>query len=277
MFKDILLTLPSFPRPAALATLQKAINLAASLGAHLTCAVTEPRIPLPVAFHPYSDELEKQLNARQREAHEIALSQMTAFEDEARRAGINHAAKVVTAADGSDIIDPIVDGARLFNLTLVPFLNDNEACADLVQALTFESGRPVLVLPENDQGPFKLDKVMVAWDGGRAAARAVADALPLLQRAGEVKVVTVSKDKLLPQTATGTELATHLTRNGVKVTLEEIEKNGRSVGQILDDAAADADLVVMGAFGHSRIRDFFMGGATTHVLKAPKRPTLLSH
>src|SRR5690606_15846871 len=156
MFKDILLTLPSFPRTASLPTLQKAIDLAATLDAHLTCAVTEPRIPLPVAYHPYGAELEKQLNARQREAHEVALGQMAAFEDEARRAGIKHSARIVTAADGSDVIDPIVDCARLFNLTLVPFLSENEACADIVQALTFDSGRPVLVLPENDKGQFKL-------------------------------------------------------------------------------------------------------------------------
>jgi nucleotide-binding universal stress UspA family protein len=277
MFKDILLTLPSFPRPASLPTLRKAVNIAAVLEAHLTCTVTEPRIPLPVAFHPYSEELEKRLNARQREAHQVALSQMTVFEEEARLAGIAHDGRVITAPDGGDIIDPIVDCARLFNLTIVPFLDDNDACADLVQALAFESGRPVLVLPENDEGPFKLDRVMVAWDGGRAAARAVADALPLLQRAAQVRVVTVSRDKQLPQTATGGELATHFARNGVNATLEEIEKNGRAVGQVLEDAASGADLVVMGAFGHSRIRDFFLGGATTHVLKAPKRPTLLSH
>jgi len=92
-----------------------------------------------------------------------------------------------------------------------------------------------------------------------------------------VAVITIRKDKALPQIASGTELAAHLVRHGVAATHRSVDRGNRFVGEILDEAAADADLVVMGAFGHSRIRDFFMGGATDYVLKMPLRPTLLSH
>lgn len=278
MFKDILLTLPAWPNPAAAGTLSKAVAVARFLDAYLNCVVAEPRLPVPVSYHPYSAELEKALNARQREAHEIATGQVAAFAEAVKLAGVAGDAQIVKAPDGGDVSEPIVDHARLRDLTIVPFLEeDGEGSSELVQALVFESGRPVLVLPAGDEGDFKLDRVVVAWDGGRPAARAVGDALPLLQRAGAVRVVTVSKDKQVPESASGAALAAHLARNGVNVTFEEIGKGTQSIGAAIEEAAADADLVVMGAFGHSRLRDFFLGGATRHMLAKLALPTLFSH
>lgn len=277
MYKDILLALPAWPKAASRKAMHRAIDIAGMLDAHLTCAIAEPRVPFPVAFHPYSVELERLLNTRQQEAHDAAQAELDAFEKAAARAGLSREGHVLKVSDGSDAPDPIVDYARLRDLAIVPSIADDTASADLIQALIFESGRPVLVLPDNEEETFRLDRVVVAWDGGRAAARAVGDAMPLLKRAGEVVVVTIQKDKPLPAIASGTELATHLARNGVKVTLQSVEKGNRFTGEALDEATGDADLVVMGAFGHSRIRDFFMGGATAYVLKKTMRPTLLAH
>lgn len=277
MYKNILLALPAWPKPAGRKAMHKAVDVARLLEAHITCVVTEPRVPFPVAFHPYSIELEKLLQTRQQEAHDAAQAELDAFDEAARLAGVSREGYIAKAPDGSDASEPLVDHGRLYDLVIVPSVPNDQVAHDLVQALIFETGRPVLLLPDNDEETFKLDRVAVAWDGGRAAARAVGDAMPLLRKAGEVVVVTVQKDKPLPPIASGTELATHLARNGVKVTLQSIEKGNRFTGEALDAVAADADMVVMGAFGHSRIRDFFMGGATSYVLKKPVRPTLLSH
>lgn len=277
MYKDILLALPAWPKAASGKAIRKAVNVAHVLDAHLTCTIAEPRVSIPVAFHPYSRDLERLLDTRQKDVRDAAQTELDAFETTAEAAGLSHEGHILKVSDGSDAPDPIIDFARLRDLSIVPAVADDTATADLVQALIFETGRPVLLLPDNDEDSFSLDRVVVAWDGGRPAARAVADAMPLLQRAKEVVIVTVQKDKALSPIASGAELAAHLARNGVKATHQSVDKGNRFVGEVLDAATADADLVVMGAFGHSRIRDFFMGGATAYVLKKTLRPTLLAH
>lgn len=277
MLKDILLALPAWPDTATPAAVEKAADIAKFLDSHLNCIIAEPRVPMPISRRPYGPQLEKLLGERQSEARNSAVAQKAAFEDTASRAGILSTARIAKVADGSQMSDMFVEQARLRDLTIMPFVADNDASRDMVQALVFESGRPVLVLPQDSQAGFRLDKVVVAWDGGRSAARAVGDALPLLQRAGDVRIISIANDKQMPDEASGAELAVSLARNGVKVTFEEIEKGRRSVGEALAEASGGADLVVMGAFGHSRIRDFFLGGATLHTLRKPLRPTLLSH
>lgn len=275
MIKDILLPLPSYPKTASPNELRRAVDMARLLEAHLTGLVVETAVPMPVGFHPFSTELETQLKNRQNEVHTVAEAQLDAFEAEAERAGIARQGIIVKVSEGST--HPALDYARMRDLTVVPFIAGSQACVDLVQALVFESGRPVLVMPEGKQDTFNLDSIVVAWDASRASVRAIGDAMPLLRRAKGVRLVTVNKDKAMPDNATGPELAAHLARNEVKVTLEHVDRGNDTVGKTLDKVAADADLLVMGAFGHSRIRDFFLGSATAHVLKNPLRATLLSH
>lgn len=276
MFKDILITLSSHPQTAGRPALRRALAAARMLGAHVTCLVSEPEIPLPVGFHPYSQQIERDLGTRQTELRNTALGLLSAFEEEARALGLSQEGRVIPLpVDG--IWDAFVDVARMRDLTAVPFVAGDEGHAGLVQALAFESGRPVLVLPDGGDEAFSLDRIVVAWDFSRAAARAVGDALPLLRRAGEVRVVMVASDKQTPQTVSGAQFIAHLARAGVEATFEEVARGGRTVGEALDAAAGDADLLVMGAFGHSRIRDFFLGGATRHMLEGPRLPTLLSH
>jgi len=219
-------------------------------------------------------EMEKALGERQAEMRKAAQAELAIFADEARRAGLAHDGQAVTIIDGS--FQTVVEHARLRGLTIAPFVADDAARADLIQALIFESGRPVLVLPQEGEG-FRLERIALAWDFGRAAARAVADAMPLLRQAREVRILTVLSDKQAPASASGPELTAHLARNGVHATFIELERGRRPVGEVLEEGAEDADLMVMGAFGHSRLRDFFLGGATRHVLDNPRRPTLLSH
>lgn len=274
MFRDILLPLPSHPKPSDRAASGRALEAARLLEAHVTGLVMEPMVPLPVAFRPYGNAMEKALGERQAEMRAAAQAELAAFADEARRAGLSHDGQTVTIIDGS--FQTVVEHARLRGLTIAPFAAGDEARADLIQALIFESGRPVLVLPQEGEG-FRLERIALAWDFGRAAASAVADAMPLLRQAREVRILTVLSDKQAPASASGPELIAHMARNGVHASFTELERGRRPVGEVLEEAAEDVDLMVMGAFGHSRIRDFFLGGATRHVLDNPRRPTLLSH
>lgn len=277
MYKDILFALPAWPKPASQKAVGKAVEVAKVLDARVTCAIAEPRVPFPVAFHPYSQELGRLLDERQQQAHDAAQAVLDTFERAADAAQLSREGHIMKVGDGSYMPEPVVEFARLRDLVIVPSIAGDLATDELIQALIFEAGRPVMVLPDDDEETFRLERVVVAWDGSRAAARATTDAMPLLRLAKEVVVLAIQKDKALSQIASGAELAAHLVRHGVSATYRPVDRGNRFVGEVLDAAAADADLVVMGAFGHSRIRDFFMGGATDYVLKSPLRPTLLSH
>ena len=107
----------------------------------------------------------------------------------------------------------------------------------------------------------------------------MADALPLLQAAKHVHVVTVVDEKALEKSGSGVELCKHLARHGVEVTFDPAKAKGRPIGEILESYVIEhnADLLVMGAYGHSRLREFILGGATKSVLTRPFALTLLSH
>jgi nucleotide-binding universal stress UspA family protein len=119
----------------------------------------------------------------------------------------------------------------------------------------------------------------VAWDFGRTAARAVADALPILEKAKKVRVVTIADDKVIDTEHSAEELAKNLSRHGIDVVLDKIDAKGRPTGEVLESYALSytVDLLVMGAYGHSRLREFILGGATKYLLSKPPFPILFSH
>ena len=121
--------------------------------------------------------------------------------------------------------------------------------------------------------------MVVAWDFSRAAARALADALPVLEQAKRVRVVTVSHEKALDASQSAAAVSKHLAAHGLTVTLDSVDAAGRDIGDVLElyVASCNADLLVMGAFGHSRVRDFILGGATKSMLARPPLPVFLSH
>jgi nucleotide-binding universal stress UspA family protein len=119
---------------------------------------------------------------------------------------------------------------------------------------------------------------MVCWDGGRTAARAVGDAMPLLRRAGMVEVVTIESWERRNEMA-GAKIAEHLARHGLKVELKPIVAPDTEVADTILSHAADvsADMIVMGGYGHSRLREFILGGATNGILRSMTVPTLMAH
>ena len=167
--------------------------------------------------------------------------------------------------------------ARYFDLALVGLEPENAGTRMVAEGVIFGSGKPSLLLPAAAK-LGKLDRIAIAWDGSRVAARAVSDARPLLERASSVSIVTVTDEKPLKEKDSGERLAASLRDAGLKAEFSPIRAESGPIAATLQRYAAEhADLLVMGGYGHSRLRDFVLGGATEGVLSDLKLPVLLSH
>lgn len=147
-------------------------------------------------------------------------------------------------------------------------------------ALALSCGRPVLVVPGTAVKSLSPARVMVAWDGSREAARAVADAHPFLRMASKVEVVSVSEDKSTgPGAPNGRDLCRHLSLHGIEAVPITLPPSKIDIPDaLLSRAAAQgAELIVLGAYGHSRFRELVLGGVTRHLLTHSPVPLLLSH
>ena len=150
----------------------------------------------------------------------------------------------------------------------------------LVEAALLGSGRPILVVPWIGAAGLPPRRVLAAWDGSAPAARALGDALPLLRRAERVSLVVVDPERLGGRVGEqpGADMATHLARHGVRVEVQAVPSGGLATADVLLDLAADtgADLLVMGGYGHSRLRELAFGGTTRDVLARMTAPVLLA-
>ncbi len=148
---------------------------------------------------------------------------------------------------------------------------------DFPDRLAVESGRPVLVVPTSGLFEHLPKTITLAWNGRREAARAVADAMPLLKKAEQVHVLSVTGDTnegSLPDT----ELAASLARHGVNVSVNTLQASDATTGEEIARRAAErSELLVMGAYGHSRLREFVLGGVTRHMLRSMTIPVIFSH
>ena len=275
-FKDILVALASYPEPTPVSVVDGAVSVAATLGGHLAALSFETRVQIPGHFISNS-LVAGMITAETEKSRNNARELLAAFDAAAEKAGILHETileKCVTV----DVPQILVEYARLRDLTIlsVPVSSDQW----YAEAIIFESGKPTLILPESPPPrPFELGTVAVAWDFSRAAARAVSDALPILEQAKKVHVVTVVKEKVLDTKRSAEELAKNLARHGIDVALDKVDAKGRPIGSVLESYALShqADLLVMGAYGHSRLREFVLGGATRSLLSRPPLPILFSH
>ena len=275
-FKDILVALNSYPDPTPQSAVEDAVTVAAVLGAHLAALSCETHVQVPghfVSASVVSGMIAGEAAKSRKNAHEL----LAAFDAAADKAGILHEAifeKCLTL----EIPDLLVEYARLRDLTILPMPASSDQW--YAEAIIFGSGRPTLILPElPKRRPFQLGTVAVAWDFSRAAARAISDALPLLELAKKVHIVTVVNEKTLDTKRSGEELARNLARHGIDVVLDKVDAKGDSIGAVLESytSSLGADLLVMGAYGHTRWRDFVLGGATRSLLSKPPLPILLSH
>ena len=179
-----------------------------------------------------------------------------------------------------NIASDVVSHSRIADLVLISDINrapSENVEPDFVQHLVLAAGRPVLVLPFKGDAEIKFDDVMLGWNDSRESTRAAFDALPFMQRAKRTKIVTV--DAAPRGSIEGANIAETLDRDGVKCEVVNVASAGMNVGETLLRAANDygADLLVIGAYGHTRFTEWVMGGATRHVLLNIDRPVLLAH
>ncbi len=206
-----------------------------------------------------------------------------AFEEAMRREGLSHDFHQIDARTPV-IADEVVAAGRVADLVIVSATNPEEITGverDFVEQTVMALGRPVIVLPYKGKAAVSLNEVIIGWDGGREASRAAFDALPLLKKAAKVRVVRIDpqKDPSLRGSVAGADLAEALARHGVKAEAQGYPTDGQDEGQALMRCAADsgAGLIVMGAYGHSRLAEFIFGGATRFVLNRLVCPVLMSH
>ncbi|TFG84623.1 MAG: universal stress protein [Hyphomicrobiales bacterium] len=149
----------------------------------------------------------------------------------------------------------------------------------LAEDVVLAAGRPVLIIPYIGAGKHLGRRVLIAWDAGREAARAVNDALPFLKRADQVTALVIDPHKGNDGPEPGADIALHLTRHGVKVEARSLTAGDLSVADALLSRSADLDidLVVMGGYGHSRLREWVLGGVTRQIFEQMTVPVLMSH
>jgi nucleotide-binding universal stress UspA family protein len=262
-----------------------AVGFAREHEARLTALYTMPVPRIP----GYSQSIipDHVLAEQRRLAGEAAEAAKAAFVAATERDGVRSEWRLVEGAPGAEL----ALHARYCDVAIVG-QEQPEAGSDffsLTEALAFGSGRPVITVPY--AGAFKTigERVLVAWDATREATRALHDAMPILAGASEVVVYRVNPPERghIP----GADIAAHLAQHGVKaeahqtvsrIPADETAVIGRrsiGVGDLLLSAASDfgADLLVMGAYGHSRIRELVLGGTTRYILQHMTIPVLMSH
>jgi len=276
MIKDIIVHLASGTEsdPAC----RYAISLAETYNAHITGVAFAYDPPWPPSLlegavidvyqTAKADEQKKAKNAVDRFERATKQSQLSAQ-------------PLVIEASLLGATDAFAALGRTCDLVVVqqPDPDGGASTQDMVESALFSSGRPVLIVPYIQKDGFSLDYVLCCWDGSRAAARAVGDSLPLLKKAKRVKILIVVTGKFDEKDVTGADLATHLARHGVNTELVRIPAADIDVANAILSHAADtnATMVVMGGFGHSRLREFILGGATRGMLESMTVPTLMSH
>ncbi len=256
-----------------------ALNLARAHGAHVTgiAVIYKPYIP-PHAEVEISAEI---IALREQGLREAAEEAGAAFQARLDESGCSGQWRIVEG----DPLEVLAEQARYGDLLV---LSQNKSAGDILPGghempdrVILSAGRPVLVVPYIYAGAPIGKRAMIAWDAGRMAARAVHDALPILAKAENVTIMVANPKpgKEGHGDLPGADLAAHLARHGVKATADHTISNDLEIGELLLSRAADdqADMIVLGAYGHARWRELVLGGVTAHLLEHMTVPVLMSH
>lgn len=219
------------------------------------------------------------LSKRRADLHDAAVRAGTVFQNAAKQRGVPCDTFFKTCMP-AEVPDMVTDLARLYDCSILPAAVEFDGLEiPLVEEVLFGSGRPLILVPRELSLPESVDVIVVAWDGTRPATRAVHDAIPILRQATNVHIVTITDEKPLDKLPSGHDLVRHLNAHDIAARYEEIRFEGRPIGeQIMREALRfNASLLVMGAYGHSRIRQIVFGGTTRTVLKAPALPVFMAN
>lgn len=262
-----------------------AVHLAARENAHLTALYCVGEFTLP-GWADVPGSVVTEQRRRETEQGEHVLQQ---FREAADRQGISYETRMAEVPADS-IADEVAVHARYTDLAILGQVNPDEDPSggrQIVETVVMGAGRPVLVVPyigapTDPKGDIRIGRnIMVAWDAGREATRAVNDALPFLERSSQATVVAINPTTSAKRHGEepGADIGLHLARHDVKVDVSHYRMGDMGPGDAMLSRLTDldADMLVMGAYGHSRMREIVMGGATRTVLQHMTVPVLMSH
>jgi nucleotide-binding universal stress UspA family protein len=272
--KNILIGFTEDETPSA--ALSYGLSLARQGSAHVTALSASVKLALTHAF--VSEMAAGLAAAENKRVKEIAE---TAAENARRWANVEGIPCTIETVQlrYADLVNRFAALCRVHDLAVVDADPDMFTIdRSLIEQALFSSGRPVIVVPRSID-TFKAERIVVAWDGSPKAARALNDALPFLQSASLVDIVCVTGEKDLSDAVLGAEIAPHLARHGINATLTDLPAEDGDVAQTLRNHATliRADLIVMGAYFHSRLRQMILGGVTQSLLKTSPAPLFLSY
>lgn len=281
-FKTILVNLNHESRVTELVT--AAISIARQSEAHVIGLYVMPPIFMPgdVMMPMGSDFFDEQIREHKAQAKRI----------EARFTELTRAEPIVAewrvhgeaVSSYEALAEGVITQSRTADLTIVSQAKEGDSppmLQDIAERVAIESGRPVLVVPEKWKGTKFGQRITVAWNNSREAARATFDALPFLKAATSIRIVTAGSepdDDETPEIAAA-DIAETLARHGLKIDVGTAPSSGRNAApELLADMQANgSDMLVMGAYGHARLWEFILGGTTRGILKTMTVPVLMSH
>ncbi|KQZ96302.1 hypothetical protein ASD64_17610 [Mesorhizobium sp. Root157] len=272
------LPLVTYADPNTDAVAANAAAVAASIGADLHALAISADIPdvsnalSKLLLNVPEMIREAEALSRKRGAHLLQV-----VKEQASTIGVNVTTNEI-AAPIAMLGDVAATDARYYDLSLLGWEAGNATSRMTAEAVVFGSGRPTILLPELSRAA-SIDHIAIAWDGSRVAARAVADARPFLERAARITVFTVLDEKPLKEKDAGEQLVASLRQRGLPAEAVSINAEDCPIAETLQQHAIErgCKLLVMGGYGHTRIRDFVLGGATAGVLNDLLLPVLLSH
>jgi nucleotide-binding universal stress UspA family protein len=280
MIKDILVHIPTerAMRPA----IDASVSLAAHFGAHLD-AVAIGYVSASAAYvmdGSAAAAVAAVFETEQERATERARTALSVFESEARHAGIAYECRAL-ADMPVNAAASLAAAARLYDLAIVsqPELDLQTFDNTITTEILLHAGGPVLFIPHIFRGAFTAKRIGICWDGSRLAARALKDAKPFLAQADALFAISINGAESVPVDASAEKLASHLARIGRPIKLIDLPASRADIQPSILSLAADEnlDMLVMGAYGHSRLQEGILGGVTREMLRTMTVPTLMSH
>ncbi len=278
-YKDLLVHIDDSPACA------ERVNAAVALAKKQDASVTGIALALKSTISTYIGiDIPASLTEKQQQVvQEAAQAAVTGFEDAAKEAGVKFRSEIITCS-ATKAPARLSFHARHADIAFVGQPNPDEAGAtfkeSLLEGVLFASGRPVYIVPYIGRPNMKIRKALIAWDGGKKAVRAINDAIPLLQGRAEVIVLVINPEKRQGAHGDkpGTDIAAHLERHGIKTKVDRHTAPDASADTLILNYLSDsgADLLIMGAYGHSRLREKAFGGVTNTILHQMTTPVLMS-
>jgi nucleotide-binding universal stress UspA family protein len=277
MFKRVFFPMVNYPFPTLPANIWQAISVAQILNAELYGLSLEMQPPEGLGYGTYTMPFVGSIIAAE-EVKASANKEAVAhdFIEQARKGGVrNTLVKVPCFHHQGPAL--CAAAAQFCDISVLPVDDSTALDQWYAEEVIFSSGHPCLILPQAQRVTL-FQRVVVAWDGSRAAIRSISDAIPLLQTAADILVVTAAPDKIVEKAKTDA-LLDHLSRHNITALAEVIETQEQSSSEAITHRANSyrADLLVIGAFGHSRLRDFVLGGVTRDMLSEPPLPVFMAY